>query len=72
MSRKYIQAIAWIWMIVVGGLLIVLPHGPIVCIVCGGPGTISIGVITAVLGIAGFLTAGANPASGREVGRTGM
>jgi len=54
MLRKYIFVLAWAWMIIVGGLLIFLPHGPVVCIVCGGVGTVSIGVISAVLGILGF------------------
>ena len=63
--RKYIQVVAWLWMIMVGGLLIFLPHGPVVCIVCGGTGTTLIGVISAALGIAGFAFAGSNPMPGR-------
>lgn len=65
MLTKYIHAVAWAWMIIVGGLLIFLPHGPVICIACGGIGSILIGVISAVLGVAGFVLRGSNPMPGR-------
>ncbi len=56
MSKIHRQ-LAWAWLIIIGGLMI-YPRG-IECIVCGRPGTIVIGVISIVLGLAGFAMGGA-------------
>jgi hypothetical protein len=64
MFGTFIRYATWAWMIIIGGLLIFLPHGPIICIVCGGLSTLIPGVITAVLGIAGFTVARSNPMPG--------
>jgi hypothetical protein len=64
MFSTIIRYVAWAWMIIIGGLLIFLPNGPIICIVCGGWSTLIPGVITAVLGIAGIALARSNPMPG--------
>lgn len=65
MLRNYIRYAAWAWMIVIGGLLIFLPHGPVICIVCGGPATLVTGVITAGLGIIAIGFGRSDPMPGR-------
>jgi hypothetical protein len=64
MFRKYVLFASWAWMILVGVLLIFLPHGPIICIVCGGAPTLVIGGVTAILGIVGLTVARSNPMPG--------
>ena len=49
---KWIFAITWVWMIIVGALLIT-PAGP-VCIACGAPVNLYVGVITILLGLVGI------------------
>ena len=49
---KWIFAVTWVWMIIVGALLIT-PNGP-VCIACGAPVNLYLGIITILLGLAGF------------------
>jgi hypothetical protein len=50
---KYLGPLAWAWVIVVGGLMLT-PHG-IECIACGDLGTRILGVISIVIGVAGFV-----------------
>jgi hypothetical protein len=64
MFRTYVRYLAWAWMILIGGLLIFLPHGPVICIACGGLSSLIPGVITAVLGIAGLAVARSGPMQG--------
>ena len=62
--------VTWIWIIIVGGILIIFrpgqPPEP-VCIVCGNNGLI-LGLISVVLGLAGFVVGSkalASPTGGR-------
>jgi hypothetical protein len=48
---KYIQLVSAVWFIIVGGLLIFLPHGPVICIACGAKQTLGFGIISIVLGV---------------------
>jgi hypothetical protein len=52
---KIIIVLAWVWMIIVGGLMIT--PGGITCIRCGPTGTLLIGVISIVLGLIGLVGA---------------
>jgi hypothetical protein len=61
MFSTFVRYLAWAWMIIIGALLIFLPHGPVICIACGGLSTLIPGLITAVLGIAGLTVARSNP-----------
>lgn len=47
------RELAWAWLIIVGGLMII--PGGIVCIVCGPLFSKVLGVITAVIGGMGFV-----------------
>jgi hypothetical protein len=70
MFRRLIPPLAFVWMIVLGGVLLVRigdpnligdPHITPVCIVCGGRtgssdvGDIAIGILTLALGVAGLI-----------------
>ena len=64
MFSTFVRYLAWAWMIIIGALLIFLPHGPVICIACGGLSTLIPGLITAVLGIAGLIVARSNSMPG--------
>lgn len=59
---KIHRQLAWIWLIIVGGLMIY--PGGVECIVCGRPLTIIIGVISVALGVAGFALGGLRASAG--------
>lgn len=52
---KFVIVLAWAWIIIVGGLMIT--PGGITCIRCGPTGTLLIGIISIVLGLAGLVGA---------------
>ena len=62
--HRFFYVLAWVWMIIVGGLLIT--PGGIFCIVCGAPIEASgfigkpavfvIGIVSIVIGIIGLVT----------------
>ena len=64
MLPKYVFTLAWVWMIIVGGLLIT-PHG-VICIACGGvlpsegyignPAVMILGLGALVLGAVGLMS----------------
>jgi hypothetical protein len=70
MFRRFVPLLAWVWMIVLGGVLLVGigdpnvigdPNASPVCIVCGGRrgftdvGDLFIGLVTIALAVAGLL-----------------
>ena len=61
MSTFIYRELAWAWIIIVGGLMII-PGEIIVCIACGPVLTKIIGLISIAIGIAGFVI-GRNQAS---------
>lgn len=60
---RLFRALTWAWIIVIGGLMIT--PGGIDCIVCGPLVTDIIGVVSIVLGVAGFIS---NALAGRRPG----
>jgi hypothetical protein len=59
--RTILAVIAWVWAIVIGGIMILFPAGggepEVVCITCGGPITIAIAIVSILIGIVGILAA---------------
>ena len=58
---KYIHLVSAVWFILVGGLLIFLPHGPVICIACGARQTLLFGVISLLLGAINLVGGLRNP-----------
>lgn len=51
---RYLAPIAWIWLIIIGGLMIT--PGGVECIVCGAVLTRIIGLLSVILGAAALIT----------------
>ena len=60
---KYLGPITWAWLIIIGGLMIT-PDG-IVCIACGVFFSKLIGVVSVVIGAAGFIANRQSLAAGK-------
>jgi hypothetical protein len=62
------RELAWALLVIIGGLGIFLPGGVVVCIACGPLFTTILGVISVVIGIAGFVfgRGSSNPTPGRQ------
>jgi hypothetical protein len=53
-----IRYLAWAWLIIIGGIIIV-PIGPPICIACGialTPIDYVLGIVSIVLGVLGFIS----------------
>ena len=60
---KWVGTLAWVWLIVIGGIIIVF-HGPPICIVCGErlltPTDYVLAGVSVLLGLSGLATQFAN------------
>jgi hypothetical protein len=67
------RELAWAYLIVLGGVLVILIPGGVIpipdppCLACVGPlVTIGLGVISVVFGTIGFVLRSSNPIAGRQ------
>ncbi|MDQ3742791.1 MAG: hypothetical protein M3444_00125 [Acidobacteriota bacterium] len=60
---KPVIVVALVWVIIIGALMIIFYDGHIIveCIACGATLTRVLGVVSIIIGVAGFITGRAGP-----------